>query len=578
MKYISTLIVSCLVFVVKAQLPQTPFEISEGRQTGTYEEVIAFYQKLAQQESSINIKQMSLTDSGLPLHLVTLDTDQDFDFKKSYDKGKTIILINNGIHPGEPDGIEACMMLLRDYAQFAEKRGLINSIVIAVIPIYNIGGALNRNSFTRVNQDGPEEYGFRGNARNYDLNRDFIKADTRNTKSFYEIFQLVNPDIFIDTHVSNGADYQYSITHLITQHNKMGGEMSTYINNTFTPGLEQEMLRRKVEITPYVNVYNTTPDSEGFSQFFDSPRYSTGFATLFNTLGLMIETHMLKTFDVRVKSTYTLLESIIAIAKKDGATIRDLKNRRNAEFKSGIVHPVDWRLTRAESTELNFKGYEGEKVTSAITGQERLNYNRKKPFTKTIPYYNSFVPTSEVIVPKAYVIPQGWYNVIDLLKANNIQYQQVKADTTIEVEVYQIEKYNTSKTAYEGHYPNNSATVLTKKENIRFRSGDFIFEVGSHGGRFLVETLEPTATDSYFNWNFFDTILQQKEGFSPYVFEDLAKQLIDAEPELRKAFNKKKKEEPDFNANWYAQLDYIYKNSPYYEQAFMQYPVFRIVE
>jgi hypothetical protein len=578
MKRFTSIIFLLSSLAVHAQESVTIFESSNGLKTATYEQAIAYYQQLAAENDVINIKKMGLTDSGHPLHLITLDLDKDFDFKKSYNKGKTIILINNGIHPGEPDGIEASMMLLRDYVQKVEKKELIGNIVIAVIPIYNIGGALNRNSFTRANQDGPEDYGFRGNARNYDLNRDFIKADTRNTKVFYEIFHTVNPDIFIDTHVSNGADYQYTITHLATQHNKMGGKMGEYILNEFTPQIEEKMKARNCEITPYVNVFNTPPDQDGFSQFLDQPRYSTGYTTLFNTLGFMIETHMLKSFKIRVQSTYSFLESVVEIANTDGAKIRQLKLARQQDYKPGTTHALDWRLTRSESTKISFKGYEGEKVTSTVTGQERLYYNRKKPFTKTIPYYNTFVATEEITMPKAYIIPQGWYNILELLKLNNVKYTRLSQDSSINVEMYKIEKFSTSKTAYEGHYPNNNVKVITSLETITFPKGDYIISTDQPAARYLLETLEPAGADSFFSWNFFDTILQQKEYFSPYVFEDHAQQLLDSEPELKKAFGKKKRNEPDFNNNWYAQLDYIYKNSPYYETAHMRYPVYRITD
>ncbi len=578
MKRFIFLLFILLALSAKAQSPLTVFETSNGLKTATYDEAIAYYQQLAKDNDEINIQEIGMTDSGFPLHLITLDLDRDFDFKKSYDKGKTIILINNGIHPGEPDGIEASMMLLRNYVQQTDKKELLKNIVIAVIPIYNIGGALNRNSFSRANQDGPEDYGFRGNARNFDLNRDFIKADTRNTKAFYEIFHKVNPDIFIDTHVSNGADYQYTITHLATQHNKMGGKLGEYILKEFTPLIEQKMKARNCEITPYVNVFNTPPDQDGFSQFLDQPRYSTGYTTLFNTLGFMIETHMLKPFKVRVESTYKFLESVIDIANTDGAKIRQLKLARQQDYKPGTTHALDWRLTRSESTEITFKGYEGEKITSTVTGQERLFYNRNKPFTKTLSYYGTFVPTEEMTIPKAYIIPQGWHKLIELLKLNNVTLRRLSQDSSINVELYKIDKFNTSKTVYEGHYTNNNVKVIASNETVAFRKGDYLIFTDQPAARYLFETLEPAGADSFFNWNFFDTILQQKEYFSPYVFEDQAQQLLDSEPELRKEFNKKKKEEPDFSNNWYAQLDYIYKRSPYYESAHLRYPVYRLVD
>tara|TARA_R110002033_G_scaffold5336_3_gene23375 strand:- start:6708 stop:7643 length:936 start_codon:yes stop_codon:yes gene_type:complete len=298
------LIISCNSSYKKENFDfETQFEKSNGMETATYDETILFYKNLAEKYREISIQEIGMTDSGKPLHIITLNPDKEFHFNTIH-KTKNIILINNGIHPGESDGIDATMMLFRDLAD-----GTIETpknTVLVTIPIYNIGGSLNRNATTRTNQNGPKEYGFRGNARNYDLNRDFIKCDTKNAKTFTQIFHLINPDVFIDNHVSNGADYQYTLTHLFTQHNKLGGNLGDYIHNEMMPKLEQKLAKKKLDITPYVNVFNSVPES-GFNQFFDTPRYSTGYTTLWNTLGMMVETHMLKPYKQRVYGTYELM-------------------------------------------------------------------------------------------------------------------------------------------------------------------------------------------------------------------------------------------------------------------------------
>ncbi|MDX1628136.1 MAG: M14 family metallopeptidase [Fulvivirga sp.] len=557
---------------------KTVFELSDGKQTATYKQTIRYYRNLEVASSKIKVVAYDATDSGEPLHLVMLDWSETFDLKKSRESGKTHVLINNGIHPGEPDGIEASKMLLRDLLANAEYHNMLEDIIIAVIPVYNIGGALNRNEYSRANQNGPEAYGFRGNARNYDLNRDFIKADTRNTRSFYKIFHDINPDIFIDTHVSNGADYQYTITHLATQHNKLGKDFGVYLEEEFTPALEIKMKEKGSEIIPYVNVFNRTPDAEGYSQFMDRPRYSTGYTTLFHTLGFMIETHMLKPFDVRVQSTYNFLMTMIELAEKEGHKIQTLRKERESFFIAGNVHPIAWQLNRDEKKALNFKGYEGKMVPSKITGQERLQYDRSEPFTKSITYYNVFQPDKEIEIPTAYIVPQGWHEVIERLTLNGADFERFEQDTTLSVEAYHIASYNTSREAYEGHYPHRDTKVDKDKRLVDFREGDYVFHVDQFAGRYLVETMEPEAPDSFFNWNFFDTILQQKEHFSPYVFEDVAWELLDEDSELKEAFERRKDEDKGFANNWYAQLDFIYRNSKYYEKAHLQYPVYRLVD
>ncbi|WP_299361083.1 M14 family metallopeptidase [Winogradskyella sp.] len=551
----------------------TVFEKSNGLETATYQETIQYYTDLADSYGEISITEIGETDYGKPLHLVTYhpsEAPHNFDRLR---KNNRIILINNGIHPGESDGIDATMMLFRDLVN-----GTIEApkhTVLVTIPIYNVGGSLNRNSGTRTNQNGPKEYGFRGNARNYDLNRDFIKSDTKNTKTFAQIFHMVQPDVFIDNHVSNGADHQCTLTHLFTQHNKLGGNLGAYLHTEMMPKLEQKLAKKKWDITPYVNVFNRTPDS-GFSQFMDSPRYSTGYTTLFNTLGMMIETHMLKPYKQRVEGTYELMKSMIEITEEDAEKIAESKKYQEKTWKAGDNYALTWTVDTTKSTTLKFKGYEGQMIPSELTGAQRLKYDHSKPFTKDVTYQNYFIPTSEVTIPKAYIIPQGWYNVIELLKLNNVELFRIENDTTLTVESYKIEDYQTRPSAYEGHYPHYNTKVKTTEETLLFRKGDYIIETDQKAIRYVLETLEPTAPDSFFNWNFFDTILQRKEGFSPYVWEDKAKLLLKANPKLQVEYNIKISYDEEFANNWYAQLDWIHKKSKHYEKAHLQYPIYRI--
>ncbi len=551
----------------------TVFEKSKGLETATYEETIQFYSDLADSYSEISIQEIGETDSGKPLHIVTLNMDGSGDDFETLRKDNRILLINNGIHPGESDGIDATMMLYRDVVQGKIEEP--KSTILVSIPIYNVGGSLNRNVGTRTNQNGPKEYGFRGNARNYDLNRDFIKSDTKNARTFAQIFHLVQPDVFIDNHVSNGADYQYTLTHLFTQHNKLGGRLGDYLHAEMMPQLEQKLETKSWDITPYVNVFNRTPES-GFSQFMDSPRYSTGYTTLFNTLGMMVETHMLKPYKQRVEGTYELMKSMIEITEEQGDRIAQLREEQFNTWSAGDTYPLAWTVDTTRVSTLNFKGYEGEMIPSELTGAQRLKYDRSKPFTKEVPYQNYFTPTTEVTIPKAYVIPQGWYNVVELLQLNNVALTEIENDTTLTVDSYKIDVYDTRRSAYEGHYPHYNTIVKSSEENITFRKGDYIVNTDQKAMRYLLETLEPTAPDSFFNWNFFDTILQQKEGFSPYVWEDKAQQLLRANPKLQIEYNIKVSYNEDFANNWFAQLDWIHKQSGNYEKAHLQYPVYRL--
>ncbi len=570
---IALILVSCTSKTNKPNLDfTTVFETSKGLETATYEQVISYYSTLAKAYPEISIEAIGETDSGKPLHVVTLNPDANFTFSEIR-KNKRLLLINNGIHPGESDGIDATMLLYRDIVQ--GKIDLPENTVLVTIPIYNVGGSLNRNTGTRTNQNGPKSYGFRGNARNYDLNRDFIKSDTKNARAFAEIFHLVKPDVFIDNHVSNGADYQYTLTHLFTQHDKLGGDLGHYLHTKMMPDLEKKLVDKNWDITPYVNVFNNVPE-KGFSQFFDSPRYSTGYTTLFNTLGMMVETHMLKPYKQRVEGTYELMKTMIEIIDKDSETIKALRAKSFESLKKGTPYAINWQVDTSKTSTLNFKGYEGQTIPSEITNAQRLKFDTRKPFTKEVVYKNYFKPTKTINIPRAYVIPRGWHNVIELLQLNDIEMTVLENDSTLMVESYRIDAFESRKMPYEGHYLHYNTTVKSNTDTLKFKAGDYVVNTNQKGIRYIIETLEPEASDSFFNWNFFDTILQQKEGFSPYVWEDKAKELLNADATLKQAFEDKKKTDDAFAKNWYAQLDWIHKQSNNYEKAHLQYPIYRV--
>jgi hypothetical protein len=553
----------------------TQFEKTEGKETPEYKDIISYYKQLAEAYSQISLFSFGQTDAGEPLHLVVYSAEVIYNIAEIKNSPKNRILINNGIHPGESDGIDASMLLLRDLVENDSLKQKYANSLIAVIPVYNVGGSLNRNSHSRTNQNGPVSYGFRGNARNFDLNRDFIKQDTKNAAAFAEIFHTVNPDVFIDNHVSNGADYQYALTHLFTQHNKLGGNLGTFLENEMRPGIEKSLQEKDILITPYVNVWGNTPEA-GFSQFFDSPRYSTGYTTLFHTLGLMVETHMLKPYKIRVAQTYELMLSALDFTEEKSAVIKNLRANAVADILKNNTYPISFTVDKENPTLLNFKGYEATTIASKVTNGKRLFYDRSKPFTKETNYFNNFLPEKEITIPKAYILQQGWHQIVDRLKNNNIQFSTFTKDTTITVQVNHISDYKTRSAAYEGHYLHYNTTVSESTKELLFRAGDLYIPTNQNGVRYLLETLEAAATDSFFNWNFFDTILQQKEGYSAYVFEDIAAEILAKNPALKKQFEDQLKSTKAFANNPKAQLDFIYKNSKHYEKAHLRLPVFKI--
>ena len=575
MRVLFFLLSVCLSFSLAAQPLVTVFEQSKGKQTPTYPEIIAWWTNLDQSFEEVQMRPMGLTDSGEPLHLVLISTFGDLNPESWEKEGKTVLFINNGIHPGEPDGIDASMLFARKILQSKTLKEQYRDIVFAIIPVYNVGGALNRNSDSRANQNGPEAYGFRGNAQNYDLNRDFIKMDTRNARSFVEIFQLIQPQVYLETHVSNGADYQYTLTLLPTQENKLGGETGAWLREHTLPALFAAMEKKKEVITPYVNVWGSTPD-KGWTQFMDWPRYSTGYAALHHTMGFMTETHMLKPYEQRVNATLLFMETLAEYCVSQGKKIRELQKSDRKSYQQLDSVAVNWQVDKSTAQTLSFKGYEGQYQASEVTSGQRLYYDKSKPYTREVPFYSLYTASTYVDKPRYFIIPQAWHKIIERLQANGVQMRTLNEDSILQVVQSRIESFETYTRPFEGHYMHYATRVSQKEVAKSFRKGDWLISLDQAAARYLMETLSPEGPDSFFNWNFFDTILQQKEGYSDYVFEDKAAELLKTDVELKAAFEKKKAEDADFAGNAEAQLDYIYKQSKHYEKAHMTLPVYQI--
>jgi hypothetical protein len=544
-----------------------PFE-KNNKLSATYQELVEFYTLLDQKYDQMRVIDYGPTDIGKPLQLIVLSKDKVFDPVLIRKQNKRILLINNGIHPGEPEGIDASMMLVRD---LLEKNSIPDNVVICIIPIYNIDGMLNRG-LSRVNQNGPEAYGFRGNYQNLDLNRDFIKSDSQNSRSFQKIFTTWQPDVFMDNHTSNGADYQYIMTLIPSQKDKLNSVLSNYLSTKMLPELYTKMKESGYDLTPYVNSMGETPES-GIVGFLETPRYSSGYAALHNTIGFIPETHMLKPFDQRVKSTQQFMVHVISTIQKDAVIIGETKRKADEAVKNQELFPLRWTLNTDTFSIFSFKGFEAKYKTSEVSGKSRLYYDRNEPFERDIKVFDDYRPSLTVNKPIAYVIPQAWQKVIELLQLNGVEMKRLRADVALDLEMYYIEDYKNGSTPYEGRYLKSQVKLKAEMQKVNFYEGDYLVFTDQIKNRYIIETLEPQATDSFFAWNFFDSTLGQKEHFSDYVFEDVAAQLLKDDPKLAEDLKLEKlKNLANFSA-----LDWVYRNSKYYEKTHKRYPIGRLV-
>ncbi|MGB1037916.1 MAG: M14 family metallopeptidase [Bacteroidia bacterium] len=579
MRHLSVILISLTFFSWTSSTLEnqflTTFEKSNGTKSASYTDGISWWDNLAKNFDEVHMQEFGMTDAGYPLHTIVLSKGK-VKLENVKSSSKSTILINNAIHPGEPDGVDASMMLYRDI--LLDHRELMDSCIVVCIPYYNIGGALNRSNSSRANQNGPMEYGFRGNAQNLDLNRDFVKCDSRNAQSFAKLLQLIDPDVYVETHVSNGADYQYNITYLSTQPDKLGGQMGSHLRSKMIPSLEQKMKSKGNEMVPYVNHWGG-PLKDSYATFYDSPRYSSGLTTLHNIFGFITETHMLKPFKQRVEATYDYLLSTVEYTKEQNSQIQVARDIQKSDVASATTMPIDWDVDKYDFKEIQFKGYEYGYKKSEVSGEDRLYYDRSKPITKSMFYRGSMLETTRKTKPKAYILRRGFIDVEDRLRWNGVELKELSQDTTIKVEVYKIVEFETVDQAYEKHYLHYDTKIDMDTIDWTFRKGDYLISTGTDKDRFILEMLEPEGPDSYFNWNFFDAVLQQKEHYSAYVFEDRAADLLANNPALKAQFEKAKQSKASSRGGMTApeQLEWIYKHSPHSEKELKKLPVFKVL-
>ena len=493
---------------------ETPFEKSGGLATASYFECVAWYRKLANAfPAYCALTSIGLGDAGKDIYVFKLLGDRmgRMDRLGIDDEGIAVspdqlaapevkILINNNIHPGEPEGADASMFLVRDLLFFGQYwQETLPYLELHVVCQYNVDGTLNRNAHSRANQNGPVEYGFRGNAQNLDLNRDFIKMDSRNAKALVALMASEKYHLFIDNHTSNGADYQYVLTYFHTRPEKLMPEIVPNLLQ-LEARLKNQLTRQEWPTAPYVETIKTVPDS-GLFAFWESGRYATGFAALHNTIGYTVETHMLKPFSQRMLATLAFMEQFLKVSTSDSLRAQFDKNRMNGWVRRLADQPVHY-LPIAHTLDMKhykmipFKGFEVGYRPSDVTGADRLVYDTRKPWEKPVKYYDRYVATDSVQVPKAYIIPFAYEDVIQKLKRNGIALRNVPIDTLVSLRVSYIVDYKTVSNPYEKHYLHHSVKTRDTMMKVMVRAGDAVAVVKSDNERFLTAVLEPRAADS----------------------------------------------------------------------------------
>ena len=556
----------------------THFEKSNQFESPDYENTLKYFQKFQDSTPYVKIKTIGKTSQERELKVIIVSKDKTFTPEQAKKTGKAIMLIQNGIHPGEVEGKDACMLLLREILITKEKEHLLDNIILLIIPVFNIDGHERISPFNRPNQNGPKKMGWRTNALNLNLNRDYLKADTPEIKSFLNLFNEWLPDFMIDNHTTNGADYQYHVTYGIETHQNIDRGLINWIDKKYLPHLLNKVEEDGFIIGPYMEFKAGTIES-GILNLPAPPRLSHGYCATQNRVCLLVETHSLKPFANRVFSTKSMMEHSISFINNNYSELVSLNLQADEEtVKYYLSRKKKFPLVlqgNGKFEKFLFKGFEWYDEYSEITGSTVRKYT-DKPINIEVPLFNQASSVAKTNVPPAYLIPPQFSEVIDALKVHRIKFNFIKTKKRVKVEKYRFEDVQFAQKPYEGRQ------LLSFKcfpfiETSEVDAGTLIVYTNQRAMRVIINLLEPEAPDSFVNWGFFNAFFERKEYAEAYVMEPYAKQMMKDNPQLRSDFYKKLNEDDSFKNNGGERLDFFYKHSPFYDNGENVYPILRMV-
>lgn len=559
---------------------QTLAEKTAYRKTARFDETVAFSRKLDAHSELIVYQSFGKSSEGRDLPLLIAAKDRDFTPARARAAGKAVILIQAAIHSGESDGKDAGLALFRDIAVSRTRLDLLENVVLVFIPIYNVDGHELFSKFNRINQNGPEETGFRANSANQNLNRDYMKADTPETIAWLELWNQWQPDFFIDCHVTDGADFRYNITYEFAHHAEISEHLKNWMNEHFERSVVPRVEAQGNLLARYLQFIDSRDPAKGTATFIATPRFATGYTPLKNRNGLLIEAHSVKPYESRVLGTYDVLRFMIEEIGKNKKSLFEANRRADLEtiekgkrFDPAEKFPLELKIDNI-SKPFEFKGLEIKFEESPISGARAIVYG-SKPFDRIIPQFDSARVEKSVAPPLFYIIPPQWIDVIKRLDYHHIKYERLPRAREFEIESYRFENPKWANAPFEGRITLSYKTVPVREKRM-FPKNSVIVPLAQKNAKVAVHWLEPAAPDSAMFWGFFNAIFEQKEYSESYVMEEIARKMLAADENLRREFEEKLKIK-EFAENPRARLQFFYERSPFYDRRIGQYPVGRIL-
>jgi hypothetical protein len=551
-------------------------ERTDYRQTGRYDEVLSLCEAFSQQwPDLVRLETFGTTPEGRPMMALVVSTSGALTPKEAQAKKKPVVLFQGGIHAGEIAGKDAGFLALR---HLLESDGpALKNVTVVFVPVFNVDGHERFGPWNRPNQVGPEEMGWRVTSQNLNLNRDYAKADTAEMKAMLGLLDRWDPALYVDLHSTDGAQFQPDVAVLVAPTFAGDPELQPVAKALQDKAIEQLEQQGSMPLSFYPSFRDYKNPATGFEDGAYPPRFSTGYWALRNRLAVLVETHSWKDYATRVRVSKNIVESMIRIAAADGdewLRAEAMADRRS-EALGGRPITLKFKTTEKE-TLIDFPGYAYKVTPSEISGTDALVYDPTTPQNWRLPFFGEVVPDIVVSAPKGgYLIPPahaGWLS--ERLKSHGIDFKTVQKSCNKNLDVFRAQKVKFSTRPSEGHQTARLDGQWSQ-ENQPVLAGSLFVPISQPKSRLVMALLEPQAVDSYAHWGFFNAHFEQKEYLEDYVTEQIAEDIMKADPQVAAEFQRRLKDDPEFAKDSAARLDFFYRRHASWDARMNLYPIMR---
>jgi murein tripeptide amidase MpaA len=560
----------------------TPSERSGLTTTPRYDETIEWLRRLVKATPDLERVSIGKSAEGRDVFMVIASRGESKTPEALLASGKPIVLAQAGIHSGEIDGKDAGLMLLRDMTVVGSRRALLDKVHLLFIPVLSVDGHERFSRYSRINQRGPVEMGWRTNARNLNLNRDYTKLEIEEMRAVVGVINRWRPDLYIDLHVTDGMDYQYDVTWGMSQDYAWSPAISRWVEATFTPTVTKRLTSAGHVPGPFVWPRSGRDLSQGVVVWTGTPRFSNVYGAVRHLPTILVENHSLKPYDQRVLGTYVFLEAALELVASEKDSLRDAMGKDRARRPDTVILEYQWGDDSKVET-LSIKGVSSEIVTSPVTGGEVLRFTGEPEDREVNAFYQS-VPKVTVDRPAAYYIPAGWSHIADKLRLHGIEVELLPQALTVDAQVYRLptadlagggSAFDERSAIYEGRIRIDPGEIVVENRSVEMPAGSYRVSTDQPLGELAVMLLEPVGPDSFFQWGYFIEILSRTEYAEAYIMEPVARAMLEDDPALAAEFEKKLANDAEFAADPRARLHWFYTRTPYFDASYRLYPIAR---